>query len=135
MFTFVGTGLASVPSTSNIDKATFNGLAIKPPMGWRSWNTFGPAVTQNKMTGVMDKMSEKKRKIWSGEVMSLLELGYKNCGLDDNWQACGTGVKGSFHDANGNPLINQTTFPNMKVRVQAFDVVGPFFWAVESRHQ
>jgi hypothetical protein len=29
-------------------------------------------------------------------------------GLDDNWQACGAGVRGSFHDANGRPLVNRS---------------------------
>jgi hypothetical protein len=32
-------------------------------------------------------------------------------GLDDNWQACGAGVRGSFHDANGRPLVNRSRFP------------------------
>ena len=35
-------------------------------------------------------------------------------GLDDFWQACGTGVNGSFHSVNGTPLINLTRFPDSK---------------------
>jgi len=33
-------------------------------------------------------------------------------GLDDAWQACGTGYNGSFHSAEGVPLLNNK-FPNM----------------------
>lgn len=45
---------------------------------------------------------------------SLLSLGFHRVGLDDAWQACGTGYNGTFHDANGKPLVNLTRFPNMK---------------------
>ena len=96
-------------SASAID----NGIGLLPPMGWRSWNCYGAAVTQDLMQGVMDKMAERKRKV-DGKLTSLVDLGYANIGLDDNWQACGTGVNASFHDANGSPLINTTTFPDMK---------------------
>ena len=37
-------------------------------------------------------------------------------------QACGTGFNGSFHDAQGRPLINFTRFPDMKaMNTQAHD--------------
>ena len=39
---------------------------------------------------------------------------YQDVGLDDNWQACGAGVYGSFFDADGTPLVNTATFPDMK---------------------
>ena len=37
-------------------------------------------------------------------------------GLDDNWQKCGKyGADGlTYHDEEGNPIINTDTFPNMK---------------------
>ena len=49
---------------------------------------------------------------------SLASLGYTHAGLDDFWQACGTGVNGSFHDYEGNPLINLTRFPNMSAMTE-----------------
>lgn len=61
----------------------------------------------------MDKMAQRVRTV-DGVKTSLLDLGYNNCGLDDNWQACGQGAFGSFHDAEGNPLINTDLFPNLK---------------------
>jgi len=30
------------------------------------------------------------------------------------WQACGTGYNGTFHDINGRPLVNTKTFPDLK---------------------
>jgi hypothetical protein len=74
------------------------------------------------MVAIMDKMVERSRKV-DGADTSLLDLGYANCGLDDNWQSCGDPKAafgstdprhGSFHDIDGNPLINQNTFPSMK---------------------
>lgn len=44
---------------------------------------------------------------------SLKDYGYTRVGLDDCWQACGTGVNGSFHNAAGTPLINKTLFPDL----------------------
>lgn len=38
-------------------------------------------------------------------------------GLDDFWQACGTGVNGSFHDQDGHPLVNTKHFPDLKAMV------------------
>ena len=32
---------------------------------------------------------------------SLWEVGYTHVGIDDGWQACGTGFNGSFHDVHG----------------------------------
>ena len=77
-------------------------------MGWRSWNSMGPRVNQTKMEIAMEALARKR----SGGT-SLADLGYATAGLDDAWQACGTGVDGSFHDANGAPLVNTTTFPDM----------------------
>lgn len=89
------------------------GLAQKPPMGWRSWNSLGPDVTQTKMEAIADIMSRRSRLV-AGHKTSLADLGYIHIGLDDNWQACGKGVHGSFYSEDGDPLVNLATFPNMK---------------------
>ena len=36
-------------------------------------------------------------------------------GLDDNWQACGAygPNKNTYHDVNGNPVVNTKRFPSM----------------------
>ena len=61
----------------------------------------------------MDAMVSRNRTV-QGKPTSLADLGYLNCGLDDNWQQCGAGVGGSFHDAQGNPIINKDRFPDMR---------------------
>jgi alpha-galactosidase len=62
---------------------------------------------------IMDKMVDKTRMV-DGNPTSLLELGYDNCGLDDAWQACGAGEKGTFYGPDGRPIVNKTTFPSLK---------------------
>ena len=83
----------------------------------------------------MDKMTQKNRSV-GGQPTSYLDLGYDNVGLvsdlltenpsarlscamvvgvqDDNWQACGKGYLKSFHDQQGNPIVNLDRFPSMK---------------------
>ena len=61
----------------------------------------------------MDATANRSRFV-DGKKMSLADLGYISVGLDDAWQACGTGVNGSFHDAEGNPLVDTKKFPSMK---------------------
>jgi len=90
-----------------------NGLGVSPPMGWRSWNCYGNDVYDSRMRTVIDAMANKSRTV-DGVPTSLVDVGYVTCGLDDNWQACGTGIDNSFHDAQGIPLINLNRFPDMK---------------------
>ena len=51
----------------------------------------------------MDAMADRSRTV-DGKPQSLLDLGYNNCGLDDNWQQCST-TKGGlrFH-----PTVTQS---------------------------
>ena len=59
-----------------------------------------------------------------GKPASLASLGYVNCGLDDNWQACGAGVDGSFHAADGEPIINKERFPDMRAMTDYGHALG-----------
>jgi len=86
-----------------------NGLALTPPMGWRSWNHYPADIDQITINGQVEAIAERRH----GKP-SLLEVGYSHVGLDDAWQDCGAGVNRSFHDAKGFPIINTTRFPNMK---------------------
>jgi alpha-galactosidase len=51
-----------------------------------------------------------------GKPASLLDLGYGNVGIDDCWQDCLSpeSLNGSFHSADGTPLIDKVHFPNMR---------------------
>uniref|UniRef100_A0A7S1CQ71 Alpha-galactosidase n=1 Tax=Bicosoecida sp. CB-2014 TaxID=1486930 RepID=A0A7S1CQ71_9STRA len=90
-----------------------NGLALLPPMGWRSWNAFHGSISQDIMEATMRAMVSRNRTV-DGTPTSLLDLGFDNAGLDDNWQACGKGVRGSFTAADFSPMVNTATFPDMK---------------------
>ncbi|CAK0844584.1 unnamed protein product [Prorocentrum cordatum] len=50
-----------------------NGLGITPPMGWRSWNSYGRRVNQSLMEGIMDGMVRRKWKV-DGVPTSLCDL-------------------------------------------------------------
>eukprot|EP01060_Flectonema_neradi_P032345 TRINITY_DN5122_c0_g1_i1.p1 TRINITY_DN5122_c0_g1~~TRINITY_DN5122_c0_g1_i1.p1 ORF type:complete len:413 (+),score=72.92 TRINITY_DN5122_c0_g1_i1:52-1290(+) len=89
-----------------------NGKGLLPPMGWRSWNSFHGHINQDIMEAAITSMVDDSRGT------SLRDLGYIDVGLDDAWQACGTGFNNSFHDAMGNPLVNETRFPSMSGWVQ-----------------
>ena len=67
----------------------------------------------------VDAMVSRKR----GGV-SLLDLGYNHVGLDDYWQACGEGTEGSFHNASGYPLVNKTTFPDLRAMTDHAHAAG-----------
>ena len=41
--------------------ANENGLARRPPMGWRSWNLFGAAVDQRLMERVMAGLEDRHK--------------------------------------------------------------------------
>jgi len=86
-----------------------NGLGITPPLGWRSWNQFQCSVNQSLIETIYDQLIKK----FNG--VSLADIGYTRPGLDDCWQLCNSGPGGKgFHDANGNPIIDTSKFPDMK---------------------
>lgn len=95
--------------------AIHNGLGITPPLGWRSWNLFNSHITQELMEGIMTGMTSRRNSV-DGVPTSLLDLGYSMVGLDDAWQECGSygPNKYTYHDANGNPVVNTARFPNLK---------------------
>ena len=55
----------------------------------------GGDISQEQMEAIMDALVDTSRLV-DGKPTSLFDLGYTRVGLDDNWQACGTGANGSF---------------------------------------
>lgn len=88
-------------------------------------NFYQGDITQAIMEANMRALAARTRttKGRTGNV-SLLDIGYARCGLDDNWQACGTGLSGSFHSSSGQPLINRSRFPDMKSMVDLGHSLG-----------
>ena len=99
--------LAGTPSAGTPESE--RGIASVPPAGWTSWNTAGcRRLTQGYIADTIEALAASP----------LLELGFNRVGIDDCWQACGTGVNGSFHRRDGAPLINHTEFPDMRALVK-----------------
>ncbi len=79
----------------------FEGLALTPPMGWNSWNTFGINISADLVKGVADE---------------LVRGGYRDAGytylvLDDGWML-------RDRDSIGNLVADPAKFPQgMKVVV------------------
>jgi alpha-galactosidase len=115
--------IVALPSTFGLD----NGLALTPPMGWRSWNCDHIDVSDVKIRATIDAIVSRKRKNHNGEMTSLADVGFGRVGVDDGWQACGTGVRldhTSFHAWDGTPLINASTFPSLKEMVKYGHAAG-----------
>jgi hypothetical protein len=83
-------------------RALDNGLALTPPLGWRSFNAFWGIIDQTKMEGTMDAMTNRSRTV-GGVATSLLDLGYNHVGLDGGWNYCYPNNK-TFHQADGTPV-------------------------------
>jgi len=88
--------------------AADNGLALSPPLGWRSWNFFGFGFTQQDMMKQAAAMTERR-----GGRPSLQDVGYGRLGVDMGWEGCGKGLNQSFHNASGWPIVNTGKFPNL----------------------
>jgi alpha-galactosidase len=73
----------------------FEGLAMSPPMGWNSWNTFETNIDEKLVKETADIM------VASGMAAS----GYNYIVLDDGWMA-------KERDANGNLVPDPIKFPN-----------------------
>lgn len=71
-----------------------NGMALTPPMGWNSWNTFGGSINETLIRGVIDAMVTTGMK----------DAGYTYVNLDDNW------FPNPARDASGNLIADPTRF-------------------------
>ena len=91
----------------------WNGLAEKPSMGWRPWNSFRNFAYQDTLEAVAKALTARNRTIRGDEKekVSLCDLGYCELGVSEGYEL----KKGNtMHDTHGNPLIDTDHFPNMK---------------------
>ena len=70
-------------------------LIPKPPMGWNSWNTFGPDISDELIRQTADVMAEQ----------GFLEAGYNYLVIDDCWSE-------RERDENGRLIPDKKKFPN-----------------------
>ena len=76
--------------------ALTDGLAPTPPMGWNSWNRFGPFVSDQLVRETADALIES----------GMRDVGYRYVVVDDAWE-------GSLRSDDGNLEPNLWRFPNM----------------------
>jgi alpha-galactosidase len=70
-------------------------LALTPPMGWNSWNTFTDQLCDSLVRQIADSMVSN----------GMRDLGYQYVNIDDFWQLVS-------RDARGNIQVNRDKFPN-----------------------
>lgn len=80
--------------TEGIDRFS-NGVALTPPMGWASWNTFRNRIDENLIADIAAAMVKT----------GLAECGYEYVNIDDCWMA-------SVRDENGRLKADPATFPS-----------------------
>lgn len=87
---------------AKINAQKFEGLALTPPMGWNSWNTFQTNINDSLVRGIADVMVSSGMK----------DAGYIYLVLDDGWMAM------QRDSVTGNLVPDPKKFPNgMKVLV------------------
>jgi alpha-galactosidase len=90
-----------------------DGLARTPPRGFRTWNLFGGAISQQLVLEVAAALVSRERSV-DGVPTSLADLGYSDLGLDDGWQRMHSGPGGvGFHTATGAPIVDEGKFPSL----------------------
>ncbi len=70
-------------------------IKITPPMGWNSWNTFGPDINEQLILETADKMVET----------GILNAGYEYLVIDDCWSL-------KERDKNGRLVADPAKFPH-----------------------
>lgn len=91
------------------DKEKYNnGIALTPPMGWSSWNTFRNTIDEKLITDMAQAMKKT----------GLLDAGYKYVNLDDCWQS-------SMRTPDGKLQGDLARFPrNMKPLIDDINKLG-----------
>jgi hypothetical protein len=104
-----------------------NGLALTPPLSWRSWNSFGWRINeQTALTAARGLVDTSRAIVGRPAGSSLATIGFASVGLDEGWAQCipkGASPEGwEFHARNADgsisPLVNRTLFPDMKGLVE-----------------
>lgn len=72
-----------------------NDVALAPPMGWSSWNTFRNRINEKLILETAQAMKDN----------GLIDAGYNYINLDDCWQS-------SLRDENGELIGDYETFPH-----------------------
>ncbi|NOZ62764.1 MAG: alpha-galactosidase [Calditrichaeota bacterium] len=81
-------------------------IALTPPMGWNSWNCWGPTVSQEKVVSSARAMAKK----------GLINHGWTYINIDDGWQ----GIRGGKYNA----IMGNRKFPDIKKMISEIHALG-----------
>ncbi len=91
-----------------VDSVYDSGVALTPPMGWSSWNTFRNRISEDLIYDVAKALKDS----------GLADCGYKYVNIDDCWQS-------SIRDENNRLQGDFVTFPNgIKKLVERINDLG-----------
>ena len=99
-----------------VARAADDGLALLPPMGWRSWNAFHNDISDAVIRKQADGLADLSRSV-DGAPTSLASLGYVDLGIDEGWEGCGEGFNHTQHTQYGWPVVDATKFSQMNETV------------------
>jgi alpha-galactosidase len=100
--------LLAISLTVNMPGQKFEGLALTPPMGWNSWNTFEVNIHEDMIKQIADILVNSGMK----------DAGYEYIVVDDGWEAL-------ERDSAGNLVPDSKKFPNgMKTLVDYVHAKG-----------
>ncbi len=95
-------------------------VALKPPLGYRTWNQFDDIIDQTIFPGLAAGLVDTSRLVKGRGYASLASLGYSNLGMDEGWAQCGPWPPGFYQYHNGssmdgpiNPVVDKVKFPDM----------------------
>jgi alpha-galactosidase len=83
-----------ISGAAQTGKTPYTGLAVTPPMGWNSWNTFGKEINEDVVKGIADTFVKE----------GLKNLGYQYVVIDDHWHG--------GRDAQGKLIAHPKKFPS-----------------------
>ncbi len=93
--TLLAACVAGLSLTASLSAQKFEGLALTPPMGWNSWNTFQTNISEELVKEVAQAMIDS----------GMRDAGYVYINLDDGWML-------RERDADGNLVPDPEKFPN-----------------------
>ena len=114
------------PPTPPPPAPTKNGMAMTPPLTWRSWNQMGWYITDAVLLQATRGLVDGSRPIKGMPAgSSLKDLGFGEVGMDEGWAACPpcTGGPGAPH-ADANHGRNSTVDPRAAMRRQQVAAQG-----------
>ena len=105
--------LRATKLTLPVDESYSNGVALTPPMGWSSWNTFRNSIDENLIIETAEAMKKS----------GLADAGYIYINIDDCWQSSirdeNNRLQGDFvHFSRGiKNLVEQVNLLGMKLGI------------------